>query len=369
MPIPGTINRETKSTRGWLIETAPGLLVVAIVTTAAMLLQGTDLFSHIIPMSSLILAILIGMVGANLFTLPDSTRQGIRFASKRILRLAIIFLGFKLSVSQIIGIGPTAVLSTLLGSSLTILFTIWLGRRMGLPIKRAILLGSGVSVCGAAAVAAVDGVIGGEEEDAAFAISAVTLFGTIYIFLYPAIRALLGLPDLFFALWTGSSVHEVAQVAAASAVLPDPIRGIAATVKMIRVLFIVPLTLILSFIPWGNSTPPDESANSNASVSAESIERTRRRTPGKKVSIPWFAFLFFVAVLANSLIPMAGQAHSDLAGFDTWIMTMAMAGLGLDIRFKSLAKVGMRAAALGAISSVFLSVVSAVAIVVLGIHQ
>jgi uncharacterized integral membrane protein (TIGR00698 family) len=228
---------------------------------------------------------------------------------------------------------------------------------MGIPTKRALLLGSGISVCGAAAVAAVDGVIGAEEEDAAFGISAVTLFGTIYIFLYPAIRMLSGMPDLFYALWTGSSVHEVAQVAAASAMLSDPFRGIAATVKMIRVLFIVPLTLILSFIPWGNSVETEDSA-----------DPATKRKAGRKVSVPWFALLFFVAVLANSLIPMPGTIHAGLADFDTWIMTAAMAGLGLDIRFHALAKIGLKAALLGAVSSVFLSIVSATAIHLLQIH-
>jgi uncharacterized integral membrane protein (TIGR00698 family) len=351
--------QDSKPASGKTIELLPGLVVVAIVTTAGILLQGTDLFAHRIPMSSLILSILIGIVGGNIIPLPAATRPGIKFAAKSILRLAIIFLGFKLSVGQIIGIGPEAAASALIGSTLAILFTLWLGRRMGIPTKRALLLGSGIAVCGAAAVAAVDGVIGGKEEDTAFGISAVTLFGTIYIFLYPAIRALTGMPDLFFALWTGSSVHEVAQVAAASAVLPDAFRGIAATVKMIRVLFIVPLTLILSFMPWGNSADAEDS---------EAASTSNTGVSGKRVSVPWFALLFFVAVLVNSFLPMPGAAHAGLAGFDTWIMTAAMAGLGLDIRFRALAKIGIKAAALGAISSVFLSIVSAVSIYLFRIH-
>lgn len=324
----------------------PGLLVVALVTALALLLQSTELFSRQIPLSSLILAILLGLVGGNLLPLPAATRPGIKFASKTILRLAIIFLGFKLSLGQVLGIGPRALISTLAGSTLTILFTVWLGGRMGLPGKRSLLLGSGIAVCGAAAVAAVDGVIGAEEEDAAFGISAITLFGTIYIFLYPALRALGNLPDLFYALWTGSSVHEVAQVAAASAVLPDQFRGLAATVKMIRVLFIVPLTLILSFFPWGEEKAAPGGAGSR----------------GRRISVPWFALLFFVAVLLNSFAPLGQGLRSGLVGLDGWLMTAAMAGLGLDIRFRALLKIGYKAALLGALSSLFLSLFSALAI-------
>lgn len=335
----------------------PGLVVVALVTVAAVLLQNTELFSKRIPMSSLILAILVGMAAGNILPLPASTRPGIKYASRTILRLAIIFLGFKLSVGQVVGIGPKALISTLAGSTLTILFTLWLGARMGLPTKRNLLLGSGIAVCGAAAVAAVDGVIGGEEEDTAFGISAITLFGTIYIFLYPALRALGGIPDLFYAFWTGSSVHEVAQVAAASAVIPDQLRGLAATTKMIRVLFIVPLTLILSFIPWGESRG---SASAHADA-ARSGSRSRR------LSVPWFAILFFVAVIVNSFAPISAGLRNGLVTFDTWIMTAAMAGLGLDIRFKALVKIGYKAALLGAISSAFLSIVSAILILAIGV--
>lgn len=129
---------------------------------------------------------------------------------------------------------------------------------------------------------------------------------------------------------------------------------------MIRVLFIVPLTLILSFVPWGNAAEAEY---------PETAPASKPRTSGKGVSVPWFALLFFAAVLVNSFVPMPGATHAGLAGFDTWIMTAAMAGLGLDIRFRALAKIGIKAALLGAVSSVFLSVVSATAIYLLGIHQ
>lgn len=328
----------------WFKSLGPGLLIVAILTAGAMALQSTKLFSTIVPMSSLILAILLGLVVGNVVRLPDSTHEGIRFAAKRILRLAIVFLGFKLSFGQVIAIGPQALVTIVIASTATILFTPLLGRLMGIPMPRSILIGSGVSICGAAAVAAVAGAIDSEEEDAAFAISVITLYGTVYIFLYPALRLLFGIPDLFYAMWSGSSIHEVAQVAAATAVVSDHFRGLAATVKMIRVLFIVPLTLILPLIP--------------IKLTAKEKGATDDRK-GFKASIPWFAILFFVMVVVNSFAPLSGGLRSGLINFDNWVMTAAMAGLGLDIRFRALVKVGPKAALLGAFSSIFLSGASA----------
>jgi len=329
----------------WLKRNGPGLFVTALITLAAMALQATPLFSKILPLSSLILAILLGLFAGNILRLPASTHEGIRFAARRVLRLAIVFLGFKLSFGQILAIGPHALLSVVVASTATLLFTPFLGRLMGIPVSRSILIGSGVSICGAAAVAAVAGAIDSEEEDAAFAISVITLYGTVYMFLYPAIKIIFGIPDLFYAMWAGGSIHEVAQVAAASAVLNDRFRGLAATVKMIRVLFIVPLTLILPLLPVRLTAKAEEGAGS---------ERK-----GPKASVPWFALLFFGMVLVNSFAHLATEVRSGLVGFDNWAMTAAMAGLGLDIRFRAFVKVGPKAALLGALSSLFLSAASA----------
>lgn len=326
----------------WNTEHLPGLILVTAVTVVSMLLQSTTLFSKVLPLSSLIIAIIIGMIIKNFIPLPSITQKGIRFSAKNILRLAIIFLGFKLSISQVLEVGPYALTSILVASTSTILFTIWLGRIMGVPLKRTLLLGSGVSICGASAVAAVDAVIQSNEEDAAFAIGTVTLFGTIFMFLYPALHGLLHIPDMFYALWAGSSIHEVAQVAAASVVASGQFKAMASTVKMIRVLFIIPLTLILTFIPWNDNV----------------------REKGK-ITIPWFAILFFVMVMVNSFAGLPKNVVVGLIIFDNWIMTAAMAGLGLDLSFNAMTKIGTRAVILGAVSSTFISILSAAVIGIL----
>jgi uncharacterized integral membrane protein (TIGR00698 family) len=329
----------------------PGTAVSAAVGISAFFIQDTYFFSRTLPLSPLIIAIVIGFTAANLFRLPARWRPGIKFSAKRILRIAIIFMGFKLSLSEIRSVGTDALVTISAASITTLLFTVWLGRRMGIPLKRSLLLGSGVSICGASAVAAVDGVIRSKEEDAAFAIGAVTLLGTVFMFTYPLIYRITGMHDAAYALWSGSSIHEVAQVAGAGSVMNSPVsEALASSVKMIRVLFVIPLTFVLMFIPFrdGEGSPEDKN-------------RTR-----KKITVPWFALLFFVSVIVNSsgFVPR-GEVNA-VVKIDNVLMSVAMAGLGLDISLKSLAKIGRKAFVLGVVSSFVISALSGAVILLLG---
>lgn len=329
-----------------LIEHIPGLALVGIVTIISILLQSTSLFSKIIPLSSLLIAIIIGMLINNFIILPNNTNKGIRFSSKKLLRIAIVFLGFKLSMNEVLKIGWNGIIVVFFCSTLTLFFTIWIAKKMKVPLKRALLLGSGVSICGASAVAAVDSVIQANEEDVAFSIGAITLFGTVYMFCYPILYTLFHISAKFYALWAGISIHEVAQVAAASAIVIGKFKEMATTVKMIRVLFIIPLTLILSLIQLN---PSDN-------------EVVVKNNQQKKVTIPWFAILFFVPILINAFFNLPTNVLKGLITMDNIILTASMAGLGLDISFRSMKNIGKRAFILGALSSAFISIISSIII-------
>ncbi len=114
----------------------PGLFLVAALTLIALTLGGLPLFHGTIPVSPLVLAIIIGVALNNTVKLPPSAEAGIGFAARRILRVAVIFLGFRISASQIAGAGPLAAGVVLVSSTLTILFTLWLGMRLKIPVKR-----------------------------------------------------------------------------------------------------------------------------------------------------------------------------------------------------------------------------------------
>lgn len=318
----------------------PGLIFAALVAGLAMGIQNLKWVQHF-HLSSLIIAILIGMFVRNAVQLPTSLDSGIRFSSKKILRLSIILLGFQLSLGEITAIGFKGLLVVTIVSTCTLLFSFLLGKKMGLDRNLSLLIGAGSSVCGASAVAAVAPVIHAEEKDTTFSIATVTIFGTISMFLYPILYKVFHMPNLLYAVWTGTSIHEVAQVVAAGFAAGDNTGQFATLVKLTRVLLIIPIAIILGF--------------TQLKLKAEN-SRTLR-----KITIPWFVFGFLAMVILNSARWLPDQLVQEFVSLDRFLLTWAMAGLGLVTSFEKMKQIGLKPFYLGLATTVFISVLGFVA--------
>ena len=168
----------------------PGVVLAAIVAASAFSMRelpGLGIFS---PM---ILAVIVGIVFANLVGLPANTRAGIAFCQRTLLRFAIVLLGFQLTVTQLgaIGLGGVAIVASSLLA--TFCFTLGLGRLLGVERKLTELIAAGTSICGASAIVATNAVTGASDEDVAYAVASVTLFGTIAMLGYPLLAITTGL--------------------------------------------------------------------------------------------------------------------------------------------------------------------------------
>lgn len=333
--------------KGWR-DWAPGLVLVTALAGVAE--AGCWLWSMWGGgglLSPLLAGVVLGMVVANTVELPGVFAPGVRFAAQKVLRGGIVLMGLRLTLGQLAGVGLPALVVVLVGSGLTFGFTLVLGRWLRLPPQRTILVASGTTVCGAAAIAAVDGSLKAPAEDVGFALASVTLFGTLAVFVYPEVLVAFHLAPAGYALWTGASVHEVAQVAAAASVL-DPVgQALASTVKMVRVLLILPLTLGLSVFPgfFGLATG----------------------APGtKKVSVPWFALGFFGVSVVFSWPLLPPRVTEGLLTLDGGLLTAAMVALGLGIRFSRFRGLSGRSLWLAFLPTVFLSAVTAATIGLLG---
>ncbi|WDU84366.1 YeiH family protein [Caloramator sp. Dgby_cultured_2] len=273
----------------------------------------------------------------NTVGVSQNFEDGIKFCSKKVLRVAIVLLGFKLSFSQILKIGPKAVIIILISSTSAILLTNYLGKKFNLKQKLTILLATGISICGAAAIAAADAIIKSDEEDVAYSIGVITVLGTIFMFIYPVIFNIFKMNSQLYSIWTGASIHEVAQVVAAGFAVSNDV-GIQATiVKLTRVLYIIPVTLILSLA---------------------SSKRENSKFSLKNVSVPHFVLFFLGVVIINSIVQIPKNILDLLVKIDGYLMTLAMAGLGLDLNIASMKKVGLKPLYLGIISSLFISLIS-----------
>jgi tetratricopeptide (TPR) repeat protein len=191
---------------------APGLLLTAGIVVAAFTLRQVPALSMFSP---LILAVVLGVGLRNALGLPAAALPGMQFALRRLLRLGIVTLGLQLTLSQIAEVGLTGVAIIVTGLCATFGFTTLAGRALGVPANLTRLIATGTSVCGASAVLAAHAIGGKSDEDVAYAIACVTLFGNAAMLVFPLLGQ--GLDPRAYGLWTGASIHEVAQVVAAGA--------------------------------------------------------------------------------------------------------------------------------------------------------
>ena len=290
--------------------------------------------------SPLIVGIVLGMLYANSLRnkLPETWVPGIKFCTKQLLRWGIVLYGFRLTLTEVAAVGIPAVAVDLVIVTVTIFGGVLLGRLLKIDRDTALMTSTGSAICGAAAVLGAEPVVKCEGYKTAIAVSTVVIFGTLSMFLYPLMYRmglLDGLTDTGVAVYTGSTLHEVAHVAGAgNAMDPTDALGIAGTAtitKMIRVMMLAPVLVVMGFVLG------------------------RRKSSGacrekSKIAVPWFAFGFIGIICLNSLlqylfgvesvreIPLNGAIEYA----DTFLLTMAMTALGTETSIDKFRQAGAK---------------------------
>lgn len=313
---------------------APGLLLAGALAWAAVELSGLGwLQSHGI--SALTLAIVIGMLVGNTVypRIAAPAKAGVGFAKQTLLRLGIILFGLRLTFQDVGQVGVAGIVIDALVLCSTFGLACFLGTRVfGVDRKTAMLIGAGSSICGAAAVMATEPVVEGRPDQVTVAVSTVVVFGTLAIFLYPLLGSWLDLSHVAYGLYTGSTVHEVAQVVAAGNAVSAESANIAVIAKMVRVMMLAPFLIALS--AW---LARDQGA--------EGAPAGGRRG----VVIPWFAVGFVVMTALHSLVPMPKAAVDFAIAVDTVLLAMAMAALGLTTHVSAIRSAGVKPLVLAAL--------------------
>ena len=321
-----------------------GLIVVLIGSLFCLWLNmSLDTWSNgrIIGLSSLTLAILFGMVLGNTLypNFSEQLSDGVNFAKGQILRLAIIFYGFKLTLTQVASVGMPAVMTDALVLTSTFLLTYWLGTRwLKVDKQTTLLIGSGASICGAAAVIAAEPVVKAKAHKVTIAVATVVVFGTIAMLLYPFLYQLGWLQPWLnaqqYGIYTGSTIHEVAQVVVAGNAVSTEVGNTAVVTKMIRVMMLAPFLLILSF-----------ALTTGSSKNGEKLSLMKRV---QQVKVPWFAFVFILVVLLHTWVPMTASFERSMVMLDDVLLTMAMFALGLTTHLSAIKQAGVKPLILGA---------------------
>ncbi|CAQ83772.1 MULTISPECIES: YeiH family protein [Photorhabdus] len=323
----------------------PGLIVAAILTAISIYAGNIPWFINM-GLGALTLAILAGIIIGNTVypLLKPYCDEGIHFSKHYLLRAGIILYGFRLTFQQIADIGATGLLTDAIMLSSTFFIAIWLGKSLfGLDQQTSILIGAGSSICGAAAIMATEPVVNAPASKVAVAVSTVVIFGTLAIFIYPWFYQLnehyqwLSFTQQSFGIFTGSTVHEVAQVVAIGHAISDQTENAAVISKMIRVMMLAPFLLLLS--SYIGNTSAKNSKNSQA--------RTR-------ITIPWFAVIFIAIAGFNSFNLLPTVIVNYLINIDTIMLAMAMVALGLTTHVSAIRQAGFKPILLALILFVWL---------------
>ena len=328
----------------------PGIVFCMVIALASFLI-----WNAYRPISALMWSFIIGIVVSNLIDLPEGLGSGVGFCSSQLLKTTISILGLVTSVKVWSEVGVGFV-NALVVITFSFFASIIIGRRLGLSTRLSILIGVGTSICGASAIAATAPAIEAKEEEIGLAISGITLFGLISMFLYPYLfsntvvnQLLLNNPTVY-AVWVGSGVHETAQVIAAACTLSNDCLQPALVIKSIRIFMIGPVVLASTFLV------------------------NRLESGGGKLKprlvMPLFAVLFVV----NSVISAALDSYAPAlpfldfmwtflkqslkASLIPFLLAISFAGVGSKVRFVDIAKLGLKPFAFAALMAVLAGVLA-----------
>jgi len=287
-------------------------------------------------------AVALGALAANLGLHRPVLHVGTHIASHRLLRLAVVLLGLQLGLTQLLHLGLGGAAVVVVTVAVTFSGTRLLGRLLGVCPARSLLIATGFSICGASAVAAMEEVAGGDDDDTAVAVALVTLCGSLAILLLPLLRGPLGLDPVAFGGWVGASVHDVGQTVATANRVPGALTS-AVVVKLSRVMLLAPLV-------------------TGVSLGRRRRAATRRRPP----LLPLFVigFLGAIALASTGLLPAPVlDVTKTVQGV---LLAAALVGLGTGIHLPTLRRTGGRALLLGLLSWLLVGTVAYVGVRLLG---
>lgn len=331
----------------------PGLGLTLAVTVAALGLEAVEraVFGAAW-LEALVLAILLGTLVRSLFLSGPRWAEGVSFAAKYPLELAVVLLGASLGIGTVLAVGPgllvgiAGVVAVAIGASFLI------GRLLSLPPRMALLVACGNSICGNSAIAAVAPVIDADGEDVAAAIAFTAVFGIVVVLGLPLLGIALGMSPLAYGAFAGLTVYAVPQVIAAAAPLGAAAVQMGTLVKLVRVSLLGPVCLVLALV---------------APRLGGRLPETVARRPRLGQVLPWFVLGFFALVLCRSAGLVPDAALGPVGHVATLLTVFAMAALGLGADLRLLARAGARVSAAVLLSLVGLAVVSFGLLLALGL--
>lgn len=326
----------------WAWGIAPGLFVCIVIAWAS-----TFVSEHY-GGPTLLYALLIGMAFFFLSKKPR-TAAGIQYGSRTVLRVGVALLGARITVAEIIDLGPAPILIVIGAIVLTILFGRYVSSALGLDRAMGLLTAGATAICGASAALAISAVMPKHdqlERDTIFTVIAVTALSTLAMIVYPLIVDAIGFDNSDKGIFIGATIHDVAQVVGAGYMISDETGGVATFTKLFRVAMLAPVVLIFALVVtrWGQGEAGT--------------------TRGARAGLPWFLVAFVVIVAINSAGVIPATVQDGMVTVSRWCLVIAIAGLGMKSSFQELAVLGWRPIALVVGETLFLAGLVLIALII-----
>ncbi|MCL2496165.1 MAG: YeiH family protein [Clostridiales bacterium] len=320
----------------------PGALLCLLIAIAAWFL------GLLLPVAGgAVIAILLGMLLANLWKYPAIYKAGISATSKRILQTAIVLLGFQMNLSHVLTLGAQGLVLICATIITAVLLAYGLGKALRIQANEQVLIGIGTAICGGSAIAAVAPVIKAQEREIATAISTIFLFNVLAVFIFPLLGHIMSMSDLRFGMWCGAAINDTSSVVAAAYSYSDAAGQTATVVKLTRTLMIIPAAFILAL-----------------------YQAKKEGGPGNfhvlKV-FPWFVAAFLIACILNSVKLIPQTISMFWGGMGKFCIMAAMAGIGLSTNVGELIRHGRKPLILGGCCSIAVAAMSIFIQALLGI--
>lgn len=307
-----------------------GLFMLGV--TICFAVAGLSIFvEKIIPgelLGASIVALFMGTI-INTFFHPSWIKPALKFTSKRILKIAIILLGASLSVNTIMSVGKMTFFVMIFTFAICFGGGYFIRKLFGLNWKLSNLISAGTGICGGSAVAAIAPVIDADDKDIAFAMSSTFLFDMVMIALYPLMGKWLGMSDIAYGIWAGTSVNDTASVVASGYAFSEIAGDFATMVKLTRTIAIIPTVLVFAYIGTRIKQKELKAVCNGQKVNLMKI-------------IPWFIGGFLLLAILNSVGFIPATASGIIKGTSKFLMVTALAAIGLGTSIIDFKKAGLK---------------------------
>ena len=274
-----------------------------------------------------IIALFMGTI-INSFFHPTWIKPALKFTSKKILKAAIVLLGASLSVSTILSVGKMTFFVMIFTFAMCFGGGFFIRKLFGLNWKLSNLISAGTGICGGSAVAAIAPVIDADDKDIAFAMSSTFLFDMVMIALYPLMGKALGMSDIAYGIWAGTSVNDTASVVASGYAFSEAAGDFATMVKLTRTIAIIPTVLVFAWIGVRMKKKEMLASGDGKNVNMMKI-------------IPWFIGGFLLLAIANSIGFIPAAVSGVMKTTSKFLMVTALAAIGLSTSITDFKKAGL----------------------------